>query len=157
MVKQFLNKETAYNRIHKYCAYQERSHSEVRSKLLDWGQKGIELEEIISSLVEGDFLNEERFAIAFARGKFRIKNWGINKIKSELNRKNVSDYCIKKAISLLPKSDYDIAIKKLIEKKEKSLVEKNIFKRKQKIANYLLSKGYESELVWKILSKKYSE
>jgi regulatory protein len=157
MVKQFLSKEAAFNRIYKYCAYQERSHSEVRSKLLEWGQKGIELEEIISSLVEGDFLNEERFAIAFAGGKFRIKNWGINKIKSELNRKNVSDYCIKKAISLLPKSDYDIAIKKLIEKKEKSLVEKNIIKRKQKIANYLLSKGYESELVWKILSKKYSE
>ena len=97
MYKKQLTKEQALQKLKHYCGYQERSHAEVKAKLYELGVRKADHDEIISTLIEEDYLNEERFAMAFARGKFRMKQWGRIKIKYELKQKQVSEYCIKKA------------------------------------------------------------
>src|SRR5437764_12392439 len=94
----YLTKEQAIQKLKQYCAYQERSHSEVKQKLWDLGVSKADHDEIISTLIEEDYLNEERFAIAFAGGKFRMKDWGRKKNNYTLNEKKVSEYNIKKEI-----------------------------------------------------------
>ena len=98
LYKKYLTKEQALQKIKHYCAYQERCHNEVKEKLYNLGVWKKEHDEIIATLIEENYLNEERFAIAFAGGRFRIKKWGRVKIKYELKQKQVSDYCIKKSI-----------------------------------------------------------
>ena len=93
-----------------YCAYQERSHREVKTKLLELGARGLELENIIVELISQNYLNEERFAKAFAGGKFRTKKWGKVKIIQELKKHFLSDYVIKKAIKEISDDDYEKAI-----------------------------------------------
>ena len=90
--KKYLSKEDALKKLQRYCAYQDRCHQEVRSKLLDLGIYGHDLEEVIVALIEDNFLNEERFARSFTRGKLRIKHWGRNKILQELKKKNI--FCL---------------------------------------------------------------
>ncbi|MBN9349953.1 MAG: RecX family transcriptional regulator [Chitinophagaceae bacterium] len=142
----------ALGRIQKYCAYQERCHSEVREKLFSLGMNQEEREEIISHLIANNFLNEERFAIHFARGKFRLKTWGKLKIEMELKRKGVSGYCIRKALSQIDTAAYENTFLTLAEKKRQSLKsEKNIFIRNRKIKNFLLSKGYDAGLIYSYL------
>ena len=82
----------------KYCAFQERCHQELREKLYSWLLPEKSVEQIISELISEGFLNEERFAKAFSRGKFRIKRWGKNKITNELKRRNISEYSIRKGL-----------------------------------------------------------
>ncbi|HUZ57451.1 MAG TPA: regulatory protein RecX [Hanamia sp.] len=135
-------------KIKQYCAYQERCHAEVRDKLYSFGLNKSEVEEIISELITENYLNEERFAIHYAGGKFRMKQWGKNKIKQALKFKQVSDYCIKKALKEIDESEYKKTFLKLTELKLKTLKsEKNIFIKKRKLHDFLLMKGYESELV----------
>jgi regulatory protein len=132
----------------QYCAYQERSHSEVKEKLYSFGLNTKELEQIISVLIEENYLNEERFAIAFAGGKFRIKQWGKVKISHALKQKQVSAYCIKKALQQINYDDYLQTLQKLFDAKLKTLKsEKNIFIKKKKLQNHLLQKGFEMALV----------
>lgn len=148
MVKKHLTKEQALQKAKHYCAYQERSHSEVKEKLYSLGLWKKEVEEAISQLIEENYLNEERFAIAFAGGKFRTKHWGRTKIKYELQQKRVSIYCINKAMKQIDESDYKNRLEMLGEEKWKSLKgEKNIFIKKRKTQDYLLQKGYEHGLV----------
>lgn len=132
----------------KYCAYQERCHQEVRNKLYELGLYPNEVEEVIMQLIEQNFLNEERFAIAYAGGKFRTKKWGKNKILQELKLRKISDYCIRMGMKEIPDRDYIKTLNQLITKKEKEVRESNLFKKRQKIAKYLITKGYEPELVW---------
>lgn len=140
--------ETALKKIKHYCAYQERSHKEVAQKLYSYGLSKIEQAQMLSTLIEENYLNEERFAIAYAGGKFRINHWGKNKIKYELLQKQVSAYCIKKALAAINVTDYDTAGKKLIADKTLLLKnETNIFTKKTKLQNYMIGKGYEYELV----------
>ena len=140
--------ETALKKIKHYCAYQERSHKEVAQKLYRYGLSKIEQAQMLSTLIEENYLNEERFAIAYAGGKFRINHWGKNKIKYELLQKQVSAYCIKKALAAINVTDYDTAGKKLIADKTLLLKnETNIFTKKTKLQNYMIGKGYEYELV----------
>jgi len=135
-------------KIKQYCAYQERCHAEVRDKLYSFGLNKSEVEEIISELITENYLNEERFAIHYAGGKFRIKQWGKNKIKQALKFKQVSDYCIKKALKEIDEKEYEKTFIKLSELKLKTLKsEKNIFIKKRKLQDFLLMKGYESERV----------
>ena len=98
MQKKYLTKEQALQKLKQYCAYQERSHQEVIQKLWDLGVRKSEHDEIVSGLIEEDYLNEERFAIHFAGGKFRMKDWGRKKIYYGLKEKGVSAYCITKAL-----------------------------------------------------------
>lgn len=141
------------NKAMKYCVYQERCHNEVRSKLLDIGARGQELEQIMAYLIEHNFLNEERFAIAFAGGKFRIKHWGIIKITLELKARHISEYCISKALKEIEKDDYQKSLNELILKKYKTLLEENIYIKKNKTAKFLIGKGYEPVMVWDSLNR----
>ncbi len=144
----------ALKKIKHYCAYQERSHAEVKQKLYSYGLYKNEVETLLSQLIEENYLNEERYAIAFAGGKFRIKHWGKQKIKYELQQKKISAYCIKKALKNIIDADYEKIILKLGTEKLKALkAEKNIFTKRAKLQNYLVSKGYEFDLVNTILKK----
>lgn len=144
--------EKAFQKIKFFCAYQERSHAETRDKLYGFGLYKHEVEEMIALLIDENYLNEERFAIAFAGGKFRMKSWGRIKIKYELKGKGVSEYNVKKALASLDQDEYEKTILKLWE--EKSFYfrsEKNTFTKKKKIYEYLLQKGFESSLINDIL------
>ena len=148
MISQNLTADQALPKIKQYCAYQERCHAEVRDKLYSFGLNIKDVEIIIIDLIGENFLNGQRFAILFAGGKLRIKHWGENKIKHALKLKQVSDYCIKKALKEIDAADYIKVFEKLVEQKMKTLKsEKNIFVKKRKLQDFLLMKGYESELV----------
>lgn len=135
----------------RYCAYQERSHHEVRSKLLDLNIYGDDLEEIIAQLVSDNFLNEERFARAYARGKFRMKQWGKRRIVQELKRHEVSAYSIGKGLEEIDTTDYRNTLQDVIRKKKNLLAMEDGFELQNKLAQYAISRGFESELVWEIL------
>ncbi|MGN6194080.1 MAG: regulatory protein RecX [Ginsengibacter sp.] len=131
--------EQAVSKIKQYCAYQERCHAEVRDKLYSFGLRKTEVEEIISELITENYLNEERFAIHFAGGKFRMKQWGKIKIKQALKAKQVSDYCIRKALKEIDSKEYQKTFQKLAEQKLKTLKsERNIFIKKRKMQDFLL-------------------
>lgn len=146
-----VGKTTALEKLQKYCAYQDRCHQEVRWKLLELGMYGDDLEEIIADLIMENFLNEERFARSYARGKFRMKGWGKMKITRELKQRQVSAYCIKKGLSEIDNEIYEQKLYQLLEKKNKTLRDKNIFTRRKKLFNYAYQKGYESFLIQKCL------
>jgi regulatory protein len=145
---QVFTPEQSLPKIKQYCAYQERCHSEVRDKLYSFGLHKNEVEEIISTLITENYLNEERFAIHFAGGKFRMKQWGKIKIKQALKNKQVSEYCIRKAIKEIDNNDYRQTFFKLAEQKLKTLKqEKNIFIKKRRLQDFLMQKGYETAMI----------
>ncbi|MBC8034440.1 MAG: RecX family transcriptional regulator [Chitinophagaceae bacterium] len=146
--KQTLSKEQALQKARYFCGYQERTHQEVKEKLYTFGLRKVEVEELLSTLIEDNYLNEERFAIQYAGGRFRIKCWGKVKIRYELKQKQISEYCIKKAIANIDDEAYQATFLRLAEEKKESLKsEKNLFTKKRKIQDYLLQKGYERELI----------
>jgi len=152
MFKKYLTKQEALQKAKHYCAYQERCHSEVKEKLYGFGLWKNDVEDLLSTLIEEDYLNEERFAIQFAGGRFRMKQWGRVKIKYELKQKKVSDYLIKKALKEIDEDDYLKTLKKLFEQKKKLLsAEKNIFIKKRKLQDFLMQKGYELQLIADLL------
>jgi len=138
----------------KYCSYQERSQQEVRDKLYELGLHRNEVEQCIAQLVSENYLNEQRFAIAYAGGKFRIKQWGRIKIKLALKQKNVSEYCIRKALEEISNKDYKTTLSKILSSKSKEVKEKNPLKRKYKIAQYAISRGFEPEMVWEVMNDR---
>jgi regulatory protein len=147
LYKKQLTKEQALQKLKHYCGYQERCHSGVREKLWQLGVRKTEHDEIIASLIEDDYLNEERFAIQFAGGKYRMKQWGRTKIKYELKQKQVSEYCINKALKQIDEEDYLKTLYKLAEKKYAILKNEQWVIRKKKTMDYLMQKGFEPELV----------
>lgn len=153
MLSQKLTPQQALPKLKKYCAYQERCHKEVQEKLCSYGVFKNDAQEIISRLIDEGYLNEERFALQYASGKFRIKQWGKVKIKYQLKQKGVSEYCIKKALLVIDKADYKKILYKLADRKIASLKsEKNIFIKKRKLQDHLLQKGFEADLVREILN-----
>nr|WP_294947648.1 regulatory protein RecX [uncultured Mucilaginibacter sp.] len=142
---------TGLKKAEHYCAYQERSQQEVRDKLYDWGLYTSAIENIISQLIEGNYINEERFANAYVRGKFNQKSWGRIKIKQGLKQKNVSPVLIKKALQTINPGDYIDALTRLIEKKANTITERNGAKRNYKLQQYALSRGFETELTMEVL------
>ena len=151
--KQRLTPDQALQKARQYCAYQERCHKEVKEKLYGYGLYKKEVEELLSQLIEDNYLNEERFAIQFAGGRFRIKHWGRVKIKYELKQKGVSEYCIKKALAAIDERDYMKALQKLFDEKLRTLKsEKNIFIKKRKLQDHLMQKGFESEIVRRLIA-----
>lgn len=139
----------------KFCDYQERYQQEVRDKLYSWGAKPDEVEQILCQLVEQNYIDEERFTRAFARGKFRIKHWGKNKIRQELKFRKISDYCIKQGLLEISDNDYLETLENVIAKKRQGLKsEKTSPLKQRKIAAYAISRGFESDLVWNILNER---
>ena len=157
MKKKYISQEEALDKLQRYCAYQDRCHQEVRQKLYDMGVYGDVANEIIADLITENFLNEERFARSYARGKFRMKKWGKAKIKLELKRRNISTYCIKKAMEELEEFDYDDTLLNLLEKKYARIKEPNTFKKRGKLALYAIGKGYESKLVWQMIKEHFMD
>jgi regulatory protein len=152
--KKYLTKEQALQKLKHYCGYQERCHSEVKEKLYDLGVWKKEHDEIIASLIEENYLNEERFAIAFAGGKWRIKHWGRVKIKYELKQKQVTEYCIKKAMKEIPEEEYLTVLDKLAKEKYAALKGEQYIIRKKKVLDYLIGKGFEPALIMTALPGK---
>jgi regulatory protein len=143
-----LTLEEAKAKIFRYCAYQERCHQEVRNKLYELGLRGDTLDELITYLITEGFLNEERYAKAFAGGKFRIKNWGRIKIIQELESKGLSKNCIKAGLKEIEEPDYHASLVKLLEKRLLRETDESSFTRRNDAAKYVIQKGYEPELVW---------
>lgn len=134
--------------IYRYCNYQPRCHQEVRNKLYELGCKTPEVEALISELIEKNLLNEEVYARAIARGKFRMKHWGKRKIIQQLKQNKISDYCIKKAMTEIDGDEYFNTLKRLAGKKWIELKEeRNKQIRKLKTYRYLLQKGYEADFI----------
>ena len=145
--KKYVTEEDALKKIKHYCAYQERCHSEVKEKLYSFGLYKQQVENILSKLIEDNYLNEERFAIAFAGGKFRMKHWGRKKIEYELRQKQVSTFCIKLALKAIDEKDYHSSLLKLATAKWNSVSDEVVYSRVAKTYAYLLQKGYESSLI----------
>src|ERR1035437_5385283 len=142
------SKEQALPKIKQYCTYQERCHAEVKEKLYSFGLYKKDVEQLMSQLIEENYLNEERFAIQYAGGKFRMNQWGRIKIKYALRQKQVSEYSIKKGLKEINESDYKKTLQKLAEQKLKTLKnESNVFSKRKKLQDYLLQKGYETDLI----------
>ena len=155
MALQYFTPDQSLPKIKQYCAYQERCHSEVRDKLYSFGLNKQEVEEIISVLITENYLNEERFAIHYAGGKFRMKNWGKNKIRQALKLRQVSDYCIKKALHQIDFEDYERVFQKLAEQKLTTLrSEKNIFIKKRKLQDFLIQRGFETSMIQEFIKNK---
>lgn len=149
-----LTPQQALPKLKQYCAYQERCHSEVKEKLYSYGVFRDDADEIISKLIEENYLNEERFASSFAGGRFRVKQWGKMKIKYELKQKGVSEYCIKRALQTIDLDEYETCLQKLADQKLKTLKsEKNIFIKKRKLQDFLLQRGFENDLVREVVRK----
>lgn len=130
------------------CAYQERCQQEMRDKLYDWGLHSNDVENVIANLISDNYLNEERFAKAFAGGKFRIKKWGRIKIRIELKKRKISDYCIKKAMQEIDEQDYIKTLNSILAKKLKENPKGKLQVRNYKAAQYAASRGFESDLIW---------
>jgi len=149
----------AFVKIASFCAYQERTQQEVRLKLYEYGIKTDEVEELIVKLISENYLNEERFAKAFAGGRFRIKKWGRIKIIRELEMRGLSNFCIQSGLAEINSKDYTQTISEIINKKQSEIKILNPLQKKCKIATYLISRGFEADLVWdklnKILSSEY--
>jgi regulatory protein len=151
--KKVIDETAARAKAEHYCGYQERSQQEVRDKLYEWGQHAKVIENIISDLITNNFLNEERFAKAYATGKFRQKGWGKVKIKQGLKFKQVPDVLIKKALQGIPDDEYLLMLQKVLAKKFAVLGEKNVYKRNYKLQQYALGRGYESDLISELLKE----
>jgi regulatory protein len=152
--KKTLTTEQALQKLRHYCGYQERCYSEVKEKLYGLGVFKNEHDSIITTLIEEGYLNEERFAIAFAGGKFRVKQWGRVKIKYELKQKQVSEYSIKKALQQIKENEYKGVLKKLADEKYAALKNEQHLVRKKKTIDYLLLRGFEMELVRGVMGEE---
>jgi regulatory protein len=138
----------AKKKMEHFCAYQERCHKEVRQKLRDMHMIPEAIDVVIAHLLEHNFLNEERFAKTFVKGKFTIKKWGRRRLTLALKQKEVSKYTINIAMSTIGDGEYIDTFNALAEKKLNSIKESNILKKKKKLADYLLYRGWEPHLVY---------
>jgi len=152
MQKRYLTKEQALQKLKHYCGYQERSQYEAVQKLYGLGVGKNEHDDILSSLIEENYINEERFAIQYAGGKFRMKGWGRKKIYYGLKEKKINDYCIKAAMKSIDEEDYTKTLLSLAEKKHDSLKGDHHLVRRKKTIEYLIQKGYETDLINKALA-----
>jgi regulatory protein len=155
MKKVRIGKEQAIQRIRHYCAYQERAQQEVRDKLYELGMTMDEVEEIMSDLIAENFLNEERFAIQFAGGHFRIKGWGKVKIQHALQQKRVSSYNIKIGLKAIDEDAYIKTLKQLATKKWNSLKGERGLSRMAKTYAFLHQRGFEPILYQPIVQALY--
>lgn len=146
-----LTKNAALRKIQSWCAYQERSHYEVKNKLFDWNLYATEVDQILSELISENFLNEERFVNAYISGKFKIKRWGKIKIKQGLKQHRVTEKMLATGLSKIDPDEYIDVLSRLAVKKHASITEKDPFKHKMKLIMYLQGKGYEKDLIFDVL------
>ncbi|HMK07067.1 MAG TPA: regulatory protein RecX [Flavobacterium sp.] len=147
MTKTFTPSEIK-QKIEYFCSYQERCHDEVIQKMRSMAIDFDTIDEIVVHLIENNYLNEERFACSFARGKHRIKNWGRTRIINELKSRNISQYIINAALKEIDGEEYLATFETLAQRRWETLTEKNILKKGKKFCDFLLRKGFESNLVY---------
>lgn len=135
-------------KIEHFCAYQERCHEEVVSKLWSMKLDQNEIEEVIVHLIEHNFLNEARFACSFARGKHRIKHWGKIRITNELKMRKIGQNLINLALKEITPEEYLETFENLAERNWKSILETNALKKRKKFCDYMLRRGFESNLIY---------
>jgi regulatory protein len=143
-------------KLENYCVYQDRCHKEVEQKMWDYHLIPEAKEMILLSLMKDNFLNEERFAKSFARGKFRIKNWGKQRIVNALKFKDISAFTIKTALKEIDEVAYIETIYRITENRNEVIKETNIYKRKKKLIDFLMRKGFESDLIYKTVNEVVS-
>ena len=141
----------AKRKLENYCAYQDRCHKEVIDKLKGMRMIPEAIDQIVTQLIEDNFLNEERFAKSFARGKFNIKKWGKNRIVNELKQRQISRYNITTALKEIDEETYLKTLDTLAKKRLEQITETNLQKKRKKLADYLLYRGWESHLVYEKL------
>ena len=146
----------AKTRIRSYCAAQDRCQWDVRVKLTEWGLMESTKDMLMVELINEQFIDEERYARSFCRGKCKIKKWGKKKIEFELKKKKISTICIKKGMEEIDQKEYLLQLEIQAEKKNKLIKDKNHFSRKSKLAKHLIDKGYESNLVWDTIQQMYN-
>jgi regulatory protein len=147
-----IGSEKAWQKIRHYCAYQERCHREVKEKLYGFGLYRNEVDGLLSKLIEENYLNEERYALAYAGGKFRMNQWGRTKIRFALRQKQVSEYCIRVALDAISEEDYEACISKLYQKKAGSFGTLNHLQQQQ-IFGWLLQRGFEKDKINLVLQQ----
>lgn len=152
-----LSEKELLNRMYRYCAFQERSAQEVKQKLENLKANPGILDRITNRLKEEGFLNEERFIKTYILGKLRNNHWGKIKIKQGLKEKSSDEESIEKHLATIEDTEYFEIINKLIHKKEKLIQDQDVFIIKNKIARYLLSKGFETNIVWDQINKNYDD
>ena len=145
------DEKVALAKAEHFCAYQERAQQEVRDKLYDWGLWPDAVENIIVQLIGGNFLNEERFAKSYVQGKFKQKGWGRIKIKQGLKIKRIPENLLKKALLTIDGDEYFEMLMKILSKKAVLLTEKVPYKRRYKLQQYALSRGFETDLIIDVL------
>ena len=150
--KEILKQKEIISKLEKYCSFSEKSSFDIKKKLFDWKIHNNH-DEIISHLIENNYINEERYAVAYSIGKFNSKKWGKQKIYNNLKVKGIDNEVILKSLNEIPENIYLETISELILKKSKSIKEKNIFKKNAKVVRFLLQKGYESDLIWQQIKK----
>jgi regulatory protein len=143
-----MNNLNSKNKLEHYCAYQERCHDEFIQKLRNMALSSDEIDEVVVYLIENNFLNEERFACSFARGKFRIKKWGKIRIVNELKFRTISQYNINQALKEIDEEEYLSTFDSLSELTWNTITEKNKLKKRKKFCDYLLRKGWESNMIY---------
>lgn len=151
--KSFVSVTEATRKMEHYCAYQERCHYEVVEKLKGMNMIPEAIDQIVAHLIQENYLNEERFAKSYARGKFNIKKWGKERIVRELKLRQISVFNIKSALAEIDEGDYLETLDELAKKRLGQIRETNIHKKKRKLADYLLYRGWESHLVYEKLTE----
>ncbi|MEW7289824.1 regulatory protein RecX [Aquimarina sp. 2304DJ70-9] len=154
--KQSITLTEAIKKMERYCAYQERCHKDIEDKLNTMKLIPEAKEKIILHLLDYNFLNEERFAKSFARGKFNIKKWGKQRIIRELKYRGISEYNLKTALKEISEKDYLDTFHQLAEKKYNTIKETNKNKKRKKLADYLLYRGWETNLVYEKVNELIS-
>ncbi len=153
MNKQYVSREDALEKAKKYCTYQDRSHQEVWEKLKSLNQSPEMAEDLVTVLIEEGFLDEERFARSYTRGKFKHTRWGREKIRQGLKGKGVQPRLIEEALTEIDEAHYHNTLQTLLQQKLKRLSGESLFNKKNKAARYLIGKGYEQTLVWQAIEE----
>ena len=143
-------------KIKNYCANQERCQWDVRKKFNEWGLAENIKDILMTELIDEQFIDEERYARSFCRGKFKIKKWGKRKIEFELKKKKISTLYIRKGMEEINEKVYLLHLTTQAEKKQNLMKDKSHIVRRRKLAKYLIDKGYESDLVWEKIREIYS-
>lgn len=151
--REYYSVADATKKMEHYCAYQERCHYEVVEKLKGMNMIPEAIDQIVGHLIQENYLNEERFAKSFARGKFNIKKWGKNRIVQELKQRQISVFNIKSALKEIDSADYLQTLDDLANKRLSQIRETNVQKKKKKLADYLLYRGWESHLVYEKITE----
>lgn len=145
--------EEAQKKLEHFCVYQERCHREVNEKLIDMKMIPEARDLIIVHLIENDFLNEQRFANTFVRGKFRIKKWGKYRLNRELRQRDICKKLVQSALEQISDEDYKKTLDELATRKLSSMRESNLQKKNKKLINYLLYRGWERHLVYEKINE----